>query len=156
MNISNHSLRALALLLVVLASGRLGLAHESSEHKKEAGPHGGRVIESVEPRVEFFVTEDRKAQLSFLDDAGEIIPPDGQEVSLIGGDRSNPSRLAFVRHGDMLVSEGALPEGDSFPVVLEIAPEAGAKVVRERFNYNASKCPECGYAEYACICGHEE
>lgn len=156
MNIFKTLLRALALLLVVLASGRIALAHENGEHEKEAGPNGGRVIDSVEPRVEFFVTEDRKAQLSFLDDAGEVIPPDGQEASLVSGDRSNPTRLKFVRQGDVLVSDGALPEGDVFPIVLEIAAEPGARIARERFNYNASECPECGYAEYACVCGHHD
>ena len=47
--------------------------HDPSDHKHEAkvaGPNGGRIIATVTPRAEFFVTADRKVQITFLDQAG--------------------------------------------------------------------------------------
>jgi len=126
--------------------------HEQSE--KKAGPNGGRLITVVEPRAEFFLTADRFAQISFVDDHGEVVAPQGQVVSLIGGDRSDPVRLSFTLVDGVLRSTSPLPDKPNMPIVLSIKPTEDAKAVREKFYLNESECGGCDYQEYACICGH--
>jgi len=131
--------------------------HEGHDHgEAKAGPNGGRLITSVEPHLEFFVTSERKIQLTFLNDADELVAPGEQIVSLIGGDRQNPVRLRFVSDGSILLSDQTLPEGNNLPVILSIKPDAKSQSIRERFNLNLSDCPTCDYLEYACICEHGE
>lgn len=128
--------------------------HGHEHHHKEAGPNGGRIIDSVEPRFEFFVTADNKVQITFLNKKGEPIAPGEEEVSLVGGDRSSPTKLAFVKKDGVLLSTTALPEGNNYPVILTIKTNPFAKAVREKFSLNRSDCPSCEYQEYACVCGH--
>ena len=143
--------------------GQDGHSHSSHAHDSQgkhghsstkAGPNGGRVITSVVPHLEFFVTEDFYVQISFLDDDYQVIAPADQVVFLIGGDRQSPTQLAFEKKGNQLVSTTALPEGHSLPIILSIKTDADAKTVREKFNLNLSLCPSCDYKEYACICSH--
>jgi len=129
-------------------------AHGPASEKRTAGPNGGRVIKKVTPHVEFFVMSDRKVKLTFLDDAGKAIEPAAQTATLTGGDRANPTKLAFVKEGNALVSDKALPEGGGVPVVIQIKVTPDASVVTEKITVNMAKCPECSYAEYACTCGH--
>jgi len=131
--------------------------HDHGEHehsKATAAPNGGRIITSVEPHLEFFVTDTRLIQITFLNDEGEAIMPKEQALSLIGGDRQNPVRLRFAKKGNVLISDKALPEGNNLPIVLSIKADAQSKTVRERFNLNLSQCPTCEFSEYACTCEH--
>lgn len=136
-----------------------GHAHEEHkegehEHAERAGPNGGRLIHSVEPHVEFVVREDRRVQINFLDDDLKPVPAGDQVLSLTGGDRSAPFRLAFVKEGNGLLSDKPIPAGDDHPGVLQIKADADAKATIEKFHINLSDCPTCKYKEYACICDH--
>jgi hypothetical protein len=129
--------------------------HEGHDHaEKISGPNGGRVLTSVEPHLEFFLTEDRKVKITAVDDEGEAIALGEQTVRVIGGSRSNPTRLSFTKDGDSLVSDKAFPEGDNLPVIVQIKAAPDAKTVIEKFALNLSDCPTCEYAEYACACDH--
>ncbi len=128
---------------------------DDHEHgTKLAGPNGGRVITNFEPHYEYFVSDDRKVQITFLTD--DLKPTDvaDQEVRVIAGDRSNPTQLAFAKSGQSLVSDKALPEGDDFPVVIEVKTASDADAVRAKFTMDFSDCPTCDYLEYACTCDH--
>jgi hypothetical protein len=70
------------------------------------------------------------------------------------GDRAAPTKLAFTKDGDKLVSDKVVAEGESLPVVLTIKVTPDAKSVTEKFNLNFAKCPTCEHAEYACTCAH--
>lgn len=130
---------------------------EHGDHEKnEAGPNGGKVIHEVEPHLEFFVTKDRKVQITALGEDGKAVPIGEQSIRVTGGDRSNPTRMTFEKKGDVLVSDTAFPEGNDFPVVVQIKPKSDAKTVIEKFNLNLSDCPTCDYKEYACTCDHGE
>ncbi len=63
--------------------------------------------------------------------------------------------MKLVKQGDVLVSEAAFPEGNDFPVVIQIKTTADAKAETEKFNLNLAECPTCEYREYACTCEHE-
>ncbi|MGJ8640677.1 MAG: hypothetical protein ACSHYA_14905 [Opitutaceae bacterium] len=130
--------------------------HSGHDHTEaKAGPNGGRIITSVEPHLEFYLTEERRVQITFLNDDGAVIAPEEPVVSLIGGDRQNPTRLRFTPKGSVLISDKALPESNNLPIILSIKPDAKSKTVRERFNLNLSQCSSCSYKEYACICDHD-
>ena len=131
--------------------------HDPSDHtheKKVAGPNGGRVLTKVDPHAEFFVTADRKVQITFLDKKGKAVAPADQVVTVTAGDRTAPTKLSFTKSSNALVSNIALPPGNDFPTVVQIGPKPGAKTVTEKFNVDLSKCGDCKLSEYACICGH--
>lgn len=144
-----------ALALLALATPILRAAEKDHKHEDHAaGPNGGRVIHEVEPHVEFLVTADRKVQITVLDEKGKAAPLGDLSVSVTGGSRSKPTRMKFEKKGELLVSDTAFPEGNDFPVVVQIKPTANSKPVIEKFNLNLNDCPTCEYKEYACVCEH--
>jgi len=139
----------IATIATIIASLTFATAAE-----KIKAPNGGRIIDTVTPNAEFLVTTDKKVEVRFLDDAGKVIAPTAQVVTVTMGDRSAPTKLAFTKDGDKLVSDKVVAEGKSLPVVLQIKVSPDAKSVTEKFNLNMSNCPTCSYLEYACTCDH--
>ncbi len=152
MKMTPTALRLLALLALAFSTVTVVPAHD--DKKKTAGPNGGRIIATVEPRAEFFVTADRKVQITFLDQAGKAIAPADQVVTVTTGDRAAPTKLTFAKANGTLLSTAALPKGNELPTVVQIKPTAAGKTMTEKFNVDLSKCGECKLAEYACICAH--
>lgn len=130
------------------------LASTLTAEDSAATPNGGRLLKNIEPEAEFFVTPERKVQITFLDQTGKAIAPAEQIVTVICGERSDPTRLEFVRENDVLLSKSSLPEGNGFPTIVQIKTTPEAKTVLEKFNLNVSTCPGCGLGEYACTCDH--
>jgi hypothetical protein len=141
-------------LAVPLASAAYAADEETKVERIQAGPSGGRLITKVEPHAEFFVNAANRVEIRFVDAAGKVIPPGDQSVSVIMGDRSAPTKLAFTKEGDKLVSDRTIPAGNHWPTVVQIRPGPEGKAVLERFKLNLDACPECGNREYACICDH--
>ena len=90
------------------------------------------------------------------DGVGKVIPPAEQTATVTMGDRSNPTKLTFLKENDKLVSDKVAAEGISLPVVLQIKVTPDAKTISTKFNLNMSKCPTCSNPEYACACDHHE
>lgn len=129
--------------------------HTEAAHADDVKmPNGGRLITSVEPHFEFYVTPERFVQITFIGDDGKVVPVAEQKVSAIGGDRSSPTKVEFVKQGDVLLSKAALPDMNNMPIVLQVKVTPDAKTVREKFNLNLNDCPTCSFKEYACACGH--
>lgn len=147
-------IQIVALAAAILTTIPLHAGKGHSHAKKEAGPNGGRIITAVEPHAEFFVTADRKVQITFLGKDGKAIAPAEQVIAITTGERSAPVKMTFTKTGAAFVSEQAVPEGNNFPLVLQIKPTPDAKAAVERFTLNLSVCPECKLGEYACICDH--
>lgn len=137
--------------IIALIIASLTLANAAEKLK---APNHGRLIEAVNPHAEFLLTPDKKIEIRFLDDSGKVIAPAGQVVTVIMGDRLNPTKLSFTQDGDKLLSNQTIPIGDNLPVVLQIRAKDAAKPVTHKFNLNLAKCPTCGNAEYACSCDH--
>ncbi|SKB01819.1 hypothetical protein SAMN02745166_03470 [Prosthecobacter debontii] len=133
-------------------------AADKHDHKNEAkaGPNGGKLITEVEPHVEFFVNADKKIEIRFVDDDNKVVAPAEQVIAVTLGDRSAPTKLAFTKDGDKLVSDKTIPEGSDIPTVVQIRAKEGAKAVTEKFNLNLAQCPTCKNKEYACTCAHGE
>lgn len=129
-------------------------AHEHHEPAKIGGPNGGRILENVTPKAEFWLRPDQKIQVTFLDSTLTPIPAESQIASLIGGDRSTPISLSFAKEGGALVSEKAFTGANGSPVVLSLQETPSAQPILAKFNLNTANCPSCSYQEYACVCGH--
>lgn len=163
-HILNHILPAALLFLAVPAyaqddhKGHDHVTHkETDSHghaKKITGPNGGRILTKVEPHLEFFVAEDRTVKITAVDAEGRPVAMAEQTVSIIAGDRANPTRMSFTKDGESLVSDTAFPEGNDLPVVIQIKVTPDAKTVIEKFNLNLNNCPTCSNKEYACTCEH--
>jgi len=111
-------LSVLSVAFVLSSATAAEKKHNPSDHtheKRDAGPNGGRIIATVHPRAEFFVTADRKVQITFLDAAGQAIAPAEQVVTVTTGDRSAPTKLTFAKTGNTLLSTAALPAGNCRP-----------------------------------------
>jgi hypothetical protein len=154
-------LGTLALCASSIANAGDGHSHSASDHGHEhatqpkvVGPNAGRIVASVDPHLEFFVTTDRFVQITFIDHDGKFVPATDQQVFLIGGDRSAPVKIEFVKSEGMLRSTEALPEMKSMPIVLQIKATGTAKTIREKFYLSMNQCPSCSFKEYACVCGH--
>ncbi len=137
--------------------------HSGHEHgegcshaKKIAGPNGGRVITSVEPHAEFFVTPDNKVRITFLNEQNQPIPVAEQTVGIVCGDRSNPTTLTFTKAADnnFLLSNETLPAGNNHPTIVSFKTTPAAPTVRAKFILNLTDCPTCDHKEYACTCSH--
>lgn len=122
--------------------------------EKVAGPNGGRLITSVSPHLEFFLTKDRKVKITAVDGHNKPIAVAEQSVKVTGGSRFKPTQLQFEKKDGVLISTNSFPEGKKLPVIVQIKASPEAKSVTERFYLDQSKCPECKHEEYACICGH--
>lgn len=130
-------------------------SHAGHSHEvKVAGPNGGRIIDSAELRFEFFVREDRKVQITILDEKNKPLAPKTQEFSAVTGDRSSQTQLTFSVQEGVLLSNQALPEGNYLPIILTFKNTPESKAKRERFTINLDACSVCIYREYACICEH--
>lgn len=143
---------ALSLAFNVVAKDKHDHDHDHDE--KKAGPTGGRLITQVEPHAEFLVTKDKKVEIRFVNDDNKVVAPASQVVTVTLGDRSNPTKLAFTKDGDKLVSDKTVPEGNDYPTVVSIKTDPKAKTVNAKFNLNLKDCPTCDNAEYACACAH--
>lgn len=130
------------------------VAEETVKHIKTPGPNGGRLLTKVDPQLEFKVTDDRKVKITAVDKEIKPIAIGEQIVRITAGERTNPVRLSFSKEGDTLISDKAFPEGDDFPVVVQIKVKPGEKTIIEKFTMDFSDCPTCDYLEYACICDH--
>ncbi|MEM8955403.1 MAG: hypothetical protein AAGD22_14715 [Verrucomicrobiota bacterium] len=131
-----------SLALLAFSGAQNSGAHEGHDHSDgKKGPNGGKLFFSVEPHAEFLVTKDRKVQITFVDENDKIVPVSEQTVTVIAGDRSSPTKLTFAKSGDVLLSDAPLPEGETFPAVVQIKPSPDAKIVIERLNVNLSDYP---------------
>ena len=139
--------------IIAIVSLLASLTFASAAEKIKA-PNGGRILGVVEPHAEFLVTPEKKVEIRFLDAAGKVIAPEGQTVTVTMGDRAAPTKLAFTKDGDKLISDKVIPDGKDLPVVVQIKVTPEAKSVTEKFNLNLAKCPTCSNAEYACSCAH--
>lgn len=146
--------RILPIAIAILSVLTLHAGPNHSHEKKNPGPNGGRILTSVEPHAEFLVTANRKVQITFVDDNGKAIAPAAQVVTVTTGERSAPVKMSFTKTETALLSEQTIPEGNNFPVVVQIKTSRDAKAIVEKFTLNLSICPDCKYAEYACICSH--
>jgi hypothetical protein len=120
--------------------------------KITAGPKGGRLLATEPHAAEFFVTADRRVEVTFYDAAQQPITPGTQVVTVTAepaGDRVTVA-LEPTAHG--FVSTAALPAGEPYRVVVQVRATSGARPQNFRIDLNLEHCGGCQRAEYACTC----
>ena len=128
--------------------------HAGHDHNHKQGPNHGRLIKDVEPHLEFLVMKDGKVQLTFVDDHNKVVASPDAKITMICGERANPTKVTFKKTEKGFVSNEKLPEGKNIPTILRVQPTKDAKNKTIRFNLNLEDCPDCEFLEYACTCDH--
>ncbi|MBL9219138.1 MAG: hypothetical protein JNG82_11655 [Opitutaceae bacterium] len=136
-------------ILLAALGGAMLLAAETP-----AGPKGGRLLESSPLKAEFFVTKDRKVEISFYDAALKPVAPGTQTVAVTAEPASGRTALELEKTATGFVSKTALPVGEPYRVVVQVRATADAKPQNFRLDLNLALCGECQRAEYACTCDH--
>lgn len=121
-------------------------------HKIVPGPKGGRILEKTSPKAEFLLEKDRTVTITFYDDALKPVPASEQVVSLTADAKGGKLKIDFARKGDVLVSQGKLPEGEGYNLLVQFRQTASAKPQNHRFKLETYTCKGCNRLEYACTC----
>lgn len=144
-------------LRTILVAALLGAAVVSSARaeKVQAGPKGGRLLETTPARAEFYVTPEKKVEVVFYDAALQPVAPGTQVVTLTAEAPGGRTTVALEPTATGFISKEALPDGAPYRVVLQVRAAAGDKPQNHRIDLNLAHCGECSRAEYACTCeGH--
>jgi hypothetical protein len=136
----------------LLALSLLPIALASAAEKIVAGPKGGRLLESEPLKAEFFVTADRKVEITFYDAALKPAAPGAQVISVTAEPKSGKVSLDLEKTASGFISKTALPAGDPYRVVVQTRASVDAKPKNFRVDLNLEMCGECQKKEYACVC----
>jgi len=141
--------------ILFAASGVYAETPHGHDHGAPAGgPKGGRILEHTKPHAEFFVEKDRSVTVTFYDEDLKPVAIAEQSVSVIAETGGKKTTLDFEKKGDVLVSQGQLPEEHALNLVVRFKQAPADKTHNLRFVYEDHICAECQRAEYACTCGH--
>ena len=119
-----------------------------------AGPKGGRLLDAEPNQAEFFVTEDRKVEITFYDAALKPVGPTSQTLAVTAEPASGRQKIDLEKTATGFVSKEPLPAGKPYRIVVQTRSSAEAKPKNFRIDLDLSHCAECDKAEYACTCGH--
>lgn len=123
--------------------------------KAVAGPKGGRLLDATPQKAEFFVTKDRRVEVTFVDAGRKPVAPGTQLIAITAEPKSGRRPVEMTKTASGFVSNAALPEAaEPYRVVVQIRAEAGARPQNFRIDLNLDTCGGCKLAEYACICEH--
>ena len=142
-----------SLLLVAAFVGSI-LAATAAE-KIVGGPKGGRLLDAGAQKAEFFVTKDRKAEITFYDAGLKPAALGAQVVAITAEPKSGRKTLEMEKTANGYISKTALPESaEPYRVVVQLREKADASPKNYRVDLNLEKCGECKRLEYACTCDH--
>lgn len=137
---------------IILAVAALGAAASLHAETIVAGPKGGRLLDAEPHKAEFFVTPDRRVEITFYDAALKPTDAGAQTVAVTAEAPDGKAKLELVKTATGFVSKTALPAGDPYRVVVQVRASADARPKNFRIDLNLVTCAECLQAEYACIC----
>ena len=120
-----------------------------------AGPKGGRLLDAEPHKAEFFVTEDRKVEITFYDAGLKPVQRGSQVATVTAETQSGKTRVGLEATANGFVSRDPLPPGEPYRVVVQTRASTEAKPKNFRIDLNLENCAECNHPEYACTCeGH--
>src|SRR5262245_893832 len=85
-----------------------GLLLANAEDKIVPGPKGGKLLENLSPRAEFFIDKDRKVVVTFYDDNLKVVPVGEQTAAMILQPPQMRQKIEFEKKDGALVSQSAL------------------------------------------------
>lgn len=142
-------MKSLLLLAAILGNTLAATAAE----KIVGGPKGGRLLEVGSQKAEFFVTTDRKAEVTFYDAALKPAALGTQVVAMTAEPKSGRKTVELEKTANGYLSKTPLPESaEPYRVVVQLREKAGASPTNYRVDLNLTTCGECKRAEYACTC----
>lgn len=141
-------LKSLVLAVAALCSAVSLTAAE----KIVGGPKGGRLLEAEGQKAEFFVTKDKKVEITFYDAALKPVAPGEQVVTVTAEPKSGRTPVALEKTATGFVSKASLPDGDPYRVVVQMRAKPDGKAQNFRVDLNTATCGECKRSEYACTC----
>lgn len=147
---TKQTARLITLITTLVASSVLFAT--AADQKPTAGPKGGKILNDEPPRAEFFVEKDHTVTLTFYGADMKPVPATTQSAVVHAESKGGRVKLEFEKKGDVLVSKGALPEGDGYSVMVQLKASPDAKAQNLKVNYHTEKCDKCNMIEYACIC----
>ena len=143
------------LLRILLTTLGLSLLPTYAHAERAVGPRGGLLL-AVEPHaVEFFVTADGHAELTFPAADGVETGAGTAEITLIAEPGTGRTTVALepIPHG--FRSTAPLPGPTPYRVVVQVRSAPGSAPRNSRLDLNLATCGGCQRAEYACTCeGH--
>jgi hypothetical protein len=139
-----------SLLLAAFAFATAALSADAAQII--AGPKGGRLLDASPLKAEFFVTADRRVEITFYDTTLQPEPPATQVVTVIAETPSGQVPVALEPSATGFVSTAALPVDEPYRVVVQVRAAPGAKPQNFRIDLSLATCGECRQAEYACTC----
>lgn len=138
------------LSLFLLASALAGAAE-----KPAAGPKGGRLLDTTPHAAEFFVTKERKVEVTFYDAARQPVAPGDRVVGVIAEPPAGRTPIGLEKTATGFVSTSPLPPAaEAYRVIVQIRADPGARPQNFRIDLKLETCGECQVAEYACVCAH--
>ena len=141
-----------SILLTLAALAAVSLLHAD---KVAGGPKGGRLLETQPLKAEFFVTADRRVEITFYDAGLKPAAPGAQTVAVTAEPATGRTPVELEKTATGFVSKAGLPAGEPYRVVVQVRATADAKPQNFSLDLNLATCGECQRAEYACTCeGH--
>jgi hypothetical protein len=137
---------------IILAVAALCAAVSLHAETIVAGPKGGRLLEAEPLKAEFFVTPDRKVEVTFYDATLKPTDPGAQTVTVTAEAPGGKTKLELEKTATGFISKTALPAGEPYRVVVQARASADAKPKNFRVDLNLANCGECQKSEYACVC----
>ena len=142
-----------SLLLTVVALS--GVASLPAAEKIVGGPKGGRLLDTEPQKAEFFVTKDRKAEITFYDAALKPVAPADQVIVVTAEPISGRAKVEMEKTATGFISKTPLPaSNEPYRVVVQVRAKPDAAPKNFRVDLDLGMCGECKRAEYACTCAH--
>lgn len=152
--LSLHKIMKLKSLLLAVATLSCVASLPAAE-KIVGGPKGGRLLDSEPQKAEFFMTKDRKAEITFYDAALKPVAPSTQVVVITAEPKSGRTAVELEKTATGFISKTALPAAsEPYRVVVQVRAKPDAAPKNFRVDLDLAMCGECKRAEYACTCAH--
>lgn len=138
--------------LLMTVAAMISAAALFAAEKIVGGPKGGRLLEADGQKAEFFVTKDRKVEITYYDAALKPVAPGDHVVTVNAEPKSGRLKLDLEKTATGYISKTALPAGDPYRVVVQMRAKPDAKPQNFRVDLDLALCGGCKRAEYACTC----
>ena len=135
------------LLLSLFSIGVL-VAAEAAKPATE--PRPGRALEAPGVRADFLIQPDRKATVTFVDEAGKPVARGDRTVTV----KVDGKDVTLEAQANGFITKEPLQAKEPAPIVVQVRAKADAKPANFRITLNTAICAECKRPEYGCICDH--
>jgi len=138
--------------LLIAVAALCGAVSLTAADKVVGGPKGGRLLEVDGQKAEFFVTKDKKVEITYYDAALKPTSPGENVVAVTAEPKSGRAKVEMDKTPTGFISKAPVPEGAPYRVVVQMRAKADAKPQNYRVDLDLSNCGGCNRAEYACTC----